>query len=145
MVLTVTPTCVTGAWLWGVASIEGRRSLFAAIRRRRLLPVLVRPRYSPSSFRGISILEVFLQPGGNDALYCVCHSTDDAWLLLIKTPEGVRKVWTEGWNVWEAETNVYRQNKEPSTQSIICSLLFIKIPLKISIGWNSMHVKWGYI
>lgn len=89
-------TCVTGARLRGVTSIKWRRSFFTAVRRRRRkgrLAVLVCPLYSPPSFRNISILEVFLQPGRNDALYCVCHSTDEAWLLLIKTCERERKPW----------------------------------------------------
>lgn len=127
-------TCVTGTRLWGVASIEGRRPLFTAIRRRRRwqLAVLVCPQYSTSSFRSIFILEVFLQPGGNDALYCVCHSTDEAWLLLIKTWEKERKVWTEGWyNMREAETNAYKQRAIDST--IICSLLIRKIPWQASL------------
>lgn len=112
-------TCVTGAWFRWIASIKRRRrtrnSLVAANRRRWwLLLVLVCPQYSLSSFRNISILEVFLQPGGNDALYCVCDSTDEAWLLLIKTLEKDRKLWMKGWNVWQAETNALRQNKDMS-------------------------------
>lgn len=85
-------TCVTSTWLWGVTSIEGRWSLFATIRRRRRrFAVLLCPMYIHSSFRSIAILEIFLQPGRNDALYCVCHSTDEAWLLLIKPRGGERK------------------------------------------------------
>lgn len=78
-------TCGTSAWLWRVASIKRRGCFFAAVGRKRgHLAVLVWTFQRLPSFRWISIFEIFLQPGRNDAFYGICDSTDEACLLQIK-------------------------------------------------------------
>lgn len=76
-------TCIARTWFWGVPSVEWRRSFLAAIRGRlRPEAVLLCAQYCSSVFRNLSILEVLLQPGGDDALHRVCDPTDEARLWL---------------------------------------------------------------
>lgn len=88
-------TCVTGARLRGVTTIN-RRSLFIPVRRLQRwwwweLAILISALFSPSSHWTIFIIKVFLQPGGNDTLNCVRHPTDETRLLLMKRHEKNKK------------------------------------------------------
>lgn len=73
-------TCVTCARLWRVSSIWEWGGFIVAIGGRSHV-VPLHPDCSGITLWNVSIFEVFLQPGGDYALHCIRHSTDQARLL----------------------------------------------------------------
>lgn len=73
--------CVTCARLWRVSSIrEWDGFVFAIGWRSHVVPL--NPDRSAITLCNFSIFEVILQPGGDYALHCIRHSSDQARLLF---------------------------------------------------------------
>lgn len=73
--------CVTCARLWRVSSIWEWGDFVVAIGGRSHI-VQVHPDCTGITLWNFSIFEIFLQPGGDYALHCIGHSTDQARLLF---------------------------------------------------------------